>query len=112
MADPSFIHSRFKIFEGTTEYKSELHSSLFEVMKTSDYYQLRRNKVLIKNTSNITKDKFVILEVYRRKSGDLYYCCPLCSDKIIADSISENCSPDILPSCIHSDVCSQSHTMG
>ena len=44
--------------------------------------------------------------MYRRKSGDLYYCCPLCSDKRIADSISENCSPDILPSCIHSDVCS------
>ena len=104
MANSQLITSRFKHFDGSKEYKAELQSALFEVMKECNFFKLRRNKVLIKNVNSETKNKFVILNVHF-VCENAYYCCPLCSDQKIVDCLSESCSPETLPSCIHSDVC-------
>ena len=104
MANSQLITSRFKHFDGSKEYKAELQSALFKVMKECNFFKLRRNKVLIKNVNSETKNKFVILTVHF-VCENAYYCCPLCSDQKIVDCLSESCSPETLPSCIHSDVC-------
>ena len=105
MSQASNINLRYKNFRGSSKYKAELQSSLYEIMKSGDFFQLQRNKVLIKNTQSKTKNRFLILNVYRIQSGDLHYCCPICSDKKVIDCISEGTPPETLPSCLHTDVC-------
>ena len=87
MGDSLLITQRYKNFNGTKEYKAELQSSLFDIMKEGDFFELRRNKVLIKNTTTETKDKFIILDVYKNNNNCVYYCCPVCTDKKILDCL-------------------------
>ena len=54
MANSQLITSRFENFDGSKEYKAELQSALYEVMKECNFVKLRRNKVLIKNVNSKT----------------------------------------------------------
>ena len=55
MAESALITERFKQFCGSKMYKAELQSSLFGVMKEGDFFKLKRNKVMVKNTTSRTK---------------------------------------------------------
>jgi hypothetical protein len=100
------ITQRMKNFNADVEYKSQIESSIFEIMKEGKFQKLRRNKVLIKNTTTKTKDKkFIILDVFQEEKGTLYYCYPICTDRKIVDCLSESFSSELLVTCIHSDVC-------
>ena len=105
MEDSLLITLRYKNFTGSKEYKGELQSSLFEIMKENDFFKLRRNKVLIKNTTTQTKDKFIILDVFQNDTEEVYYCCPVCTDKKIVECLSDSFSAEALSSCLHSDAC-------
>ena len=100
------ITQRMKSFNADVNNKAEIESSIFEIMKERKFQKLRRNKVLIKNTTVKTKDKYVILDVFKRENESLYYCCPICTDRKIVDCLSESfSSSELLVTCIHSDVC-------
>ena len=105
MSDSILITQRFKEFTATKTYKADLQSSLFNLMKDGDFFKLKRNKVMIKNTTSKTKDKYIILDVFRNNEGIIFYCCPICSDKKIVDSLTEGFNFESVPHCIHSDVC-------
>ena len=66
MSESTLITQRFKEFDGSKEYKSDLQSSLFGVMKEGEFFKLKRNKVMIKNTTSNTKDKFIMLKMRKR----------------------------------------------
>lgn len=101
----SLITQRFKNFVASKPYKSELQSSLFSIMKEGVFFNLKRNKVLIRNTTTKTKDKLIILDVYKNEQKLVYYCCPVCTDKKIVESLTGSFKPESLSSCLHSDVC-------
>ena len=105
MSDSNVITQRFKEFIGTKTYKTDLQSSLFSIMKDGEFFKLKRNKVMIKNTTSKTKDKYIILDVYRNNKGMVYYCCPICCDRKIVESLTEGVHFESLSHCIHSDVC-------
>ena len=84
------ITQRMKSFNADVNIKAEIESSIFEIMKERKFQKLRRNKVLIKNTTVKTKDKYVILDVFKRENESLYYCCPICTDRKIVDCLSES----------------------
>ena len=96
------ITERLKKFSCKTD---ELKSSIYGIMKEGKFQQLRRNKVLIKNVTTTTKDKFIILDYFRDEKGALYYCCPICTDRKIVESLSENFISENLAKCVHSDTC-------
>ena len=89
----------------TKTYKADLQSSLYSIMKDSDFFKLKRNKVMIKNTTSKTKDKYIILDVFQNIKGIVHYCCPICCDRKIVESLTEGFNFESLPHCIHSDVC-------
>ena len=105
MSESTLITQRFKEFDGSKEYKSDLQSSLFGVMKEGDFFKLKRNKVMIKNTTSNTKDKFIILNVFQNGNDALFYCCPVCNDKKIVESLTEGFNSQSMKHCLHSDVC-------
>ena len=72
MSDSNPITQRFKEFIANKTYKADLQSSLFNMMKDGDYFKLKRNKVMIKNTTSKTKDKYIILDVYKNNKGIVY----------------------------------------
>ena len=105
MTESELITERFKQFCGSKMYKAELQSSLFGVMKEGDFFKLKRNKVMVKNATSRTKNKFVILDLYKNDKDIIYYCCPVCTDKKIVEALKDRSNFETLSSCLHSDVC-------
>ena len=61
--------------------------------------------VMVKNTTSNTKDKFIILNVFQNGDDALFYCCPVCNDKKIVESLTEGFNSQSMKHCLHSDVC-------
>ena len=105
MALSTSVAKRFKDFIASSDYKSKLQSALYGVMKEGKSFKLKRNRVLIKDTTPMSKYKFIILDIYENNLGQKYYCCPICSDKKILDNLNVDFEINTLPRCLHSDVC-------
>ena len=98
------VSKRLQHLRCSDKEKKILSEYLFSCLADGKNFKLKRNRVMI--SENVTKNKFIILELVPTADEDKQmYICPKCSNINLCNLLTSSVPADQFKTCIHSELC-------
>ena len=98
------VSKRLQNLRCSDKEKKILSEYLFSCLADGKNFNLKRNRVMI--SENVTKNKFIILELVPTADEDKQmYICPKCSNINFCNLLTSSVPADQFKNCIHSELC-------